>query len=87
MAEIKWFGHGCFRVRGREATIVLDPVGKSTGYALPRQKADIVTISGHSLKDTRAIMDCHYLHRDPTLAASAIRKLEMGNKTASKTPN
>jgi L-ascorbate metabolism protein UlaG (beta-lactamase superfamily) len=45
MAEIKWFGHGCFRVRGREATIVLDPVGKSTGYALPRQKADIVTVS------------------------------------------
>lgn len=45
MAEIKWFGHGCFRVRGREATLVLDPVGKSTGYTLPRQKADIVTIS------------------------------------------
>jgi L-ascorbate metabolism protein UlaG (beta-lactamase superfamily) len=45
MAEIKWFGHGCFRVRGREATIVLDPVGKTTGYALPKQKADIVTIS------------------------------------------
>lgn len=45
MAEIKWFGHGCFRVRAREATIVLDPVGKATGYALPRQKADIVTVS------------------------------------------
>jgi L-ascorbate metabolism protein UlaG (beta-lactamase superfamily) len=45
MAEIKWFGHGCFRVRGREATIVMDPVGKSTGYTLPKQKADIVTIS------------------------------------------
>jgi len=45
MAEIKWFGHGCFRVRGREATVVLDPVGKSTGYALPKQKADIVTVS------------------------------------------
>lgn len=45
MAEIKWFGHGCFRVRGREATVVLDPVGKSTGYLLPKQKADIVTVS------------------------------------------
>ncbi len=45
MAEIKWFGHGCFRVRGREATIVMDPVGRTTGYALPKQKADIVTIS------------------------------------------
>ncbi|CAA9580086.1 MAG: hypothetical protein AVDCRST_MAG88-3222, partial [uncultured Thermomicrobiales bacterium] len=38
MAEIKWFGHGCFRLRGREATILMDPVGRSTGYTLPRQK-------------------------------------------------
>ncbi|HET8626670.1 MAG TPA: MBL fold metallo-hydrolase [Thermomicrobiales bacterium] len=45
MAEIKWFGHDCFRVRGREATILMDPVGKTTGYALPKQKADIVTVS------------------------------------------
>ena len=45
MAEIKWFGHGCFRLRGREATIVMDPVGRVTGYTLPKQKADIVTIS------------------------------------------
>lgn len=45
MAEIKWFGHGCFRLRGREATIVMDPVGRATGYALPKQKADIVTVS------------------------------------------
>ena len=33
------------------------------------------------------IMDSHYLHRDSALATSAIRKLEMGNKTASKAPN
>jgi L-ascorbate metabolism protein UlaG (beta-lactamase superfamily) len=45
MAEIKWFGHGCFRVRAREATVLIDPVGKSTGYTLPKQKADIVTVS------------------------------------------
>lgn len=54
MAEIKWFGHGCFRVRGREATIVMDPVGRATGYTLPKQKADIVTIShdhpGHNAR-------------------------------------
>lgn len=45
MAEIKWFGHSCFRVRGREATILMDPVARATGYALPKQKADIVTVS------------------------------------------
>jgi hypothetical protein len=32
-------------VRAREATVILDPVGKSTGYSLPKQKADIVTVS------------------------------------------
>ncbi len=45
MAEIKWFGHGCFRLRGREATILMDPVGRATGFQLPKQKADIVTVS------------------------------------------
>jgi L-ascorbate metabolism protein UlaG (beta-lactamase superfamily) len=45
MAEIKWFGHGCFRLRAREATVLMDPVGRATGYTLPKQKADIVTVS------------------------------------------
>lgn len=45
MAEIRWFGHGCFRIRAKEATILTDPVGPETGYALPKQQADIVTIS------------------------------------------
>lgn len=45
MAEIRWFGHNCFRIRAREATVLTDPVGRNTGYAIPRQKASIVTIS------------------------------------------
>ncbi len=45
MAEIRWHGHNCFRVRSREATIVTDPVGRNTGYAMAKQNADIVTIS------------------------------------------
>lgn len=67
MAEIKWFGHGCFRVRGREATIVMDPVGRSTGYALPKQKADIVTIShehpGHNARGQ--VQDGYFLIDGP----------------------
>lgn len=47
MAEIRWFGHNCFRIRGREATVMMDPVGKNTGYSMSRQTADIVTISHH----------------------------------------
>jgi len=39
-------------------------------------EAEIATITGHSLRDVRSILDAHYLHRDPALAESAIRKLE-----------
>lgn len=39
-------------------------------------EAEIATISGHSLRDVRSILDAHYLNRDPRLAESAIRKLE-----------
>jgi L-ascorbate metabolism protein UlaG (beta-lactamase superfamily) len=45
MAEIKWFGHACFRLRAREATILMDPVPRSLGYRVDKQRADIVTLS------------------------------------------
>jgi L-ascorbate metabolism protein UlaG (beta-lactamase superfamily) len=45
MAEIKWLGHACFRIRAREATIVMDPVPRSLGYKVDKQRADIVTLS------------------------------------------
>jgi hypothetical protein len=44
-------------------------------------EAEIATITGHSLRNVRSILDAHYLHRDPSLADSAIRKLEKGTKT------
>ena len=43
--EIVWLGHSCFRLRGREATIVTDPCPPSTGYSIGKPSADIVTIS------------------------------------------
>jgi integrase len=43
-------------------------------------EAEIATITGHSLRAVRAILDTHYLHRDQGLAESAIRKLERGGK-------
>lgn len=45
MAEIRWFGHSCFRIRAREAIVIMDPVGKKTGYTPSKQTADIVTVS------------------------------------------
>lgn len=61
--EINWYGHACFRLKDRNLTIVCDPYDKSIGLALPRLKADIVTIShdapGHSyaeaVKDWRKV--------------------------------
>jgi integrase len=41
-------------------------------------EAEIASITGHSLRDVRSILDAHYLHRDQALAETAIRKLEMG---------
>ncbi len=45
MAEFRWFGHNCFRIKAREATILTDPVDRVTGYLMPKQTADIVTVS------------------------------------------
>lgn len=43
--EIVWLGHSCFRIRGREATIVTDPFDKSLGYPVKKVTANIVTVS------------------------------------------
>ena len=45
-------------------------------------EAEIAAITGHSMRDVGAILDTHYLHRDPALAESAIRKLEKGTKSS-----
>jgi integrase len=49
-------------------------------------EAEIASITGHSLRDVRSILDSHYLHRDPALADNAIAKLER-NALATKSPN
>lgn len=41
--EIKYIGHSCFRIKGKDTTIVIDPYDpKTTGYKLPSLDADIV---------------------------------------------
>ncbi len=49
MVKIKWLGHACFEIKGREVTVVTDPHdGSSIGLHTPRSEADIVLIShGH----------------------------------------
>ena len=43
--ELVWLGHSCFRIRGRDATVITDPCPKETGYAIGKQTATIVTVS------------------------------------------
>ena len=43
--DVAWIGHAAFRLRGRDAAILLDPCPSSTGFRLGRPQADIVTIS------------------------------------------
>ena len=50
--DITWYGYSCFRIRERGLAIVTDPYSKAIGLAMPRLRADVVTVShaheGHS---------------------------------------
>ena len=80
-----WTGGG-FRASWRVAQAAAGVVGVTfndlRGTAVTRlalvacTEAEIASISGHSLRDVRSILDTHYLHRDPALADAAITKLE-----------
>jgi L-ascorbate metabolism protein UlaG (beta-lactamase superfamily) len=43
--EITWLGHSCFKIKGKQATIITDPFSPSTGYSLGKASANIVTVS------------------------------------------
>ncbi len=43
--DVTWLGHGCFRLRGRSAAVVMDPFPPSIGLKLSRLDADLVTVS------------------------------------------
>ena len=43
--DIFWNGHACFRLRGRETTVVTDPYDRSTGFPPLKLTADVVTLS------------------------------------------
>jgi L-ascorbate metabolism protein UlaG (beta-lactamase superfamily) len=43
--DVTWLGHACVRLRGKDGVVLMDPCGKSTGYSIGKQNADIVTAS------------------------------------------
>jgi L-ascorbate metabolism protein UlaG (beta-lactamase superfamily) len=48
--EITWLGYSCFRLRGKNITVVTDPFPPGLGYSLDKISANIVTVS-HSHED------------------------------------
>ena len=50
--DISWLGHSCFRIKGKQTTIITDPYPPSLGYSLGNPTANIITVShqhqGHS---------------------------------------
>lgn len=43
--DITYFGHSCFKLRGKNSSVVTDPYDKNTGLTLPKISADIITSS------------------------------------------
>jgi integrase len=84
-----WTSHGfqaSWGIAAKKAGIVGVTFHDLRGTAVTRlaivecTEAEIAYITGHSLRDVRSILDANYLHRDPALGQSAIRKLERGTK-------
>ncbi len=42
---ITYYGHACFKLRGKEGTVITDPFNDYVGFEFPNLSADIVTIS------------------------------------------
>lgn len=46
--EITYLGHSCFKLKGKQGTVVTDPYGAKIGKTMPSVSADIITVShGH----------------------------------------
>jgi L-ascorbate metabolism protein UlaG (beta-lactamase superfamily) len=60
VADVKWLGSTCFRIKSREATVLMDPIGRESGHPVPKQKADIVTLSAQGAKRGLANVEGNY---------------------------
>lgn len=43
--EITWYGRACFRLKGREATVITDPCPPATGFVAGKHDVDLLTMS------------------------------------------
>lgn len=40
--EITYIGHSCFKIKGKEVTLIIDPYSEKIGYKLPKLECDIL---------------------------------------------
>ncbi len=43
--DISYLGHSCFKLKGKNSSVITDPFEKEVGFSLPRLSADVVTVS------------------------------------------
>lgn len=43
--EITWLGHSCFRLKGKETVVIVDPYPPDLGYSLGNPQADILALT------------------------------------------
>ena len=92
--EITWYGRACFRLRGRDATVITDPCPPATGFVAGRHEVDLLTIS-HDHADhsyTRSIVPRMTLTRPgeyeiSDLLVTGIRSFHDGSGGTERGPN
>lgn len=66
--EITYIGHSCFKIVGKDATLVIDPYNpKDTGYTLPKLSADMLLIT-HQHEDhnyAKGVSDTRFVIETP----------------------
>lgn len=43
--NISWYGQSCFKIEGKNASILIDPFSKETGLRAPRLNADVILVT------------------------------------------
>lgn len=76
--EITYHGHACFKLKGKNGTVITDPYDDYVGFSLPSLSADVVTIS-HDHQDHNAISKVKgTARRDKPFVIETIGEYEVG---------
>lgn len=63
---ITWLGELCFKLRGKETTVLIDPYQKDeSGKLLPKTKADIITFSHQKKLNIDRVVDSAFVISGP----------------------